>query len=156
MCIPLHSPIVSASLRFLCQSSSSSIYVTFRLSYLVFLLTLQYSTPTDFFLYFPIFHLSLSFTFDFLGNFLCCLIFYLPRPIVSFVLHILLLWHAILPSLPFFCLCRPIVYSALLPTYSYARSLSLTYQHCSRRLLLFLPSTVECRGRERKRENGRE
>lgn len=51
-------------------------------------------------------------------------------------------------SSPFFPLCQPIVYGALLPAYSYARS-PLTFQRCSRRLLLFLPSAVECRGCER-------
>lgn len=113
-------------------------------SHLVFLSSIPRLLFSSFF--FSIFRISFFSAFAFVSQWLYCLC--LSRPIVP---HILLVWNAIIPPLhssPFVDRSFMVHCYQLTPTLV----LPLTFQRCSRRLLLFLPSAVECRGRGRERE----
>lgn len=111
---------------------------------------MRYSTPI-FFFYFFFSNFPYSSFFLLLTSFLgdSPVFASLVLSFLSF-LHILLVWHAILSPLhsssfvdrSFMAHCYQLTPTLVLP---------LTFQRCSRRLLLFLPSAVECRGRGRER-----
>lgn len=140
--------IISAPLRFLCRLP---LVIDNSASHLVLLS--HSSIPRPYFLFF-------FYDFPYLSFLLSTAFLRGPTVFASLVLS--LLSRSAHParlaqypfSSPFFFLCRPIVCGALLPSLLLRSVLPLTFQRYSRRLLLFLPSAVECRGRGRKRDGG--